>query len=78
MTYAGIELNDYGNPRSVFLCDTCGGRYTIDPEPPVGDRWMWQDCMAPECESFDITRDVGAIVGFGWGTLHADSAGGAR
>lgn len=69
MTYLGQQVNEFGTPVGTFECDTCGGGYTICPEPPVEQRWMWQNCMAPECESYDVSRDVGAIVGFGWGEL---------
>lgn len=72
MTYLGRGLNDFSNPTSRFRCDTCSGDFTIDPEPPEDERWMWQNCMAPECDSFDISRDVGCIVGFGWSELKGD------
>ena len=70
MSYVGVERNEYGTPVSTFDCDKCGGRFTICPEPPEDQRWMWQHCMAPECESYDVSRDVAAIVGFEWGALH--------
>ena len=71
MTYVGQDINEYGTPVSAFDCATCNDRFTICPEPPVEERWMWQNCMAPECESYDVSRDVGAIVGFGWGSLES-------
>lgn len=69
MTYLRQQVNEFGTSVSAFECDTCGAGYTICPEPLVEQRWMWQNCMTPECQSYDVSRDVVAIVGFGWGDL---------
>lgn len=49
--------NEYGTPVSAHVCQTCGAEFTVCP--PVDDgRPGWDNCLAPECPSYDVTRDA--------------------
>ncbi len=52
----GVTLNKYGTPTSLHVCDTCGLLFTVCP--PATNREWRTSCLAEECESYDVTRDV--------------------
>jgi len=61
MAKIGISRNKYGTPVSVHVCDDCGHKFTVCP--PAGDDWG--GCLSDNCESYDINRDVDALLFFG-------------
>lgn len=54
-----VELNEYGNYRSVHVCATCGGRFTVCP-PSVT---FGPDCLSEACPSYDPARDAEVFFG---------------
>ena len=61
MAKTGIGMNKYGVPVSTHICDDCGHEFTVCP--PAGDGWG--GCLSGGCESYDINRDVDALLFFG-------------
>ena len=61
MSYLGLGKNEYGTPISLHICDDCGAEFTVCP-PSNED---WGGCLREGCESYDINRDVDAIMFFG-------------
>jgi len=53
----GTSLNENGIPVADYVCDTCGVDYSICPIPESND--AWNNCLAPECASYDPKRDCG-------------------
>lgn len=39
-------------------CRACGRPFTVTPEPPPEIEDQWLDCLADDCPSYDIGRDV--------------------
>lgn len=64
--------NEHGVMESTFRCGECDTDYSVCPAiaPDKRDAEIADGCMHPECTSCRVDRDVEAIVGFGWGTLH--------
>jgi len=57
----GIEIrrNEYGTFVSVHHCAACGREFTIcPPSSTYGD-----DCILPECASYDPSRDADVFFG---------------
>lgn len=52
------DINKYGTPVTVFWCDTCGVEYTVCPKPKPEREHKWNDCLSPECDSYDPDRDA--------------------
>ena len=52
-------VNEYGTRILVKRCKTCNTRFTVCPRPDNLDDW--ENCMAPECASYDKSRDVDDI-----------------
>lgn len=50
-------VNKYGTPITVFRCEYCGVEFTVVPAIPDINLDNWRGCMAPECESYDESRD---------------------
>ena len=50
--------NEYGTPVVEYRCETCGDLFTICPAPPPENDDQWTGCQAPECASYDESRDV--------------------
>lgn len=61
MTLLGLGKNDYDTPVSLHVCDDCGSHFTICP--PADENWG--GCLSEGCESYDINRDVDALLFFG-------------
>ena len=59
--FIGYDNNKYGTKISVHICDACGKKFTVCPE--VGERPGWENCLAPECKSYDSNRDVDKLFG---------------
>lgn len=49
--------NKHGTLTSSHICDTCGQSFTITPSAP-GNGEGYENCLAPECDSYDPHRDV--------------------
>lgn len=50
------SMNEYAIPVTHYRCDTCHVFYSICPAPTSDEHW--QNCMAPDCESYDPSRDL--------------------
>jgi len=50
-------INEFGTPVSNHVCATCGVEFTICPAIPDGETG-WENCLAPECDSYDSHRDA--------------------
>ena len=48
-------VNEYGTRILVRRCKTCNKRFTVCPMP--SNPQDWENCMAPECPSYDPDRD---------------------
>lgn len=61
-----ITHNEHGTPVADFTCKTCGSTFTVTGGVPEGKnpeeqaQWAegWQNCLGPECPSYDPNRDV--------------------
>lgn len=53
-----IAVNEYGTPVAEFVCKTCGKPYTVCPVPKPRSERAWENCLAPECPSYDPKRDA--------------------
>ena len=52
-----IFVNDYGIKVTKRVCKTCNREFTVCP--PVDDsNPNWDNCLAPDCASYDKDRDV--------------------
>jgi hypothetical protein len=61
MSQIGLSKNEYGTDVSVHICDDCGNGFTVCP-PADKD---WGGCLGERCESYNINRDVNALLFFG-------------
>lgn len=61
MAFIREDVNEYGTPVSVMECETCGMEFTVCPS--VSDPSKWPDCTAPECASYDESRDIDIMFG---------------
>ena len=52
----GLSRNVYGSPISVHVCESCHLIFTVCP--PTSDKQFGKSCMTPDCESYDVNRDV--------------------
>lgn len=59
--FVGYDNNQYGTKVSVHICDTCGDKFTVCPA--VGDKPSWENCLRPECASYDPSRDADKLFG---------------
>ena len=57
----GLNKNRYGTPVSVHICKDCKSKFTVCP--PAGENWG--GCLSDICESYDVNRDVDALLFFG-------------
>ena len=67
--FVGHERNQYELPTSRFRCGACRQEFTVTPaiEPTEA---AWPHCLAHECDSYDIDRDVLALAVTDGATLH--------
>ena len=56
-----LDKNKYGAAVSVHECNDCGDEFTVCP--PAGENWG--GCLSELCASYDINRDVDALLFFG-------------
>lgn len=65
-------VNEYGTEVTAITCRECGDRFTVCPAVPLDEVVTrgWDVCLAPECPSYDITRDISLgfedAVAAGW------------
>lgn len=59
----GEDVNEFDTPVSHHICCECGNMFTVCP--PVSDDKQFGGCLSEECESYDINRDVDALLFFG-------------
>lgn len=52
----GNDVNPYGTSVLARRCKTCGSYFTVCPKP--GDAGAWENCLSPQCASYDPGRDV--------------------
>lgn len=50
--------NEYGTPVAEYRCEACGELFTVCPMPAADEDDQWTGCTAPECASYDESRDV--------------------
>jgi heterodisulfide reductase subunit A-like polyferredoxin len=55
-----IAFNEYGTPISVHVCTACGKTFTVCPPASAN---FGDDCLAPECSSYDPARDAEVFFG---------------
>ena len=58
----GDMVNEYGTKVYATNCETCGRFYSICPYPEKGTEHRWNNCLAPECGSYDKDRDVDLML----------------
>lgn len=58
----GEDVNIYGTPVSHHICCECGDMFTVCP-PSTEENFG--GCLGENCESYDINRDVDALLFFG-------------
>lgn len=63
----GMSVNEYGTPISLHICEYCQVEFTVVPAIPDDPDVLngWRGCLTPECESYDQSRDVDAMMFFG-------------
>lgn len=57
----GEGVNEYGTPISFHICDTCGAEFEICRAIPDG-KPGWENCLGPDCPSYDPERDVDKML----------------
>lgn len=50
--------NEYGTPVAEYRCENCGELFTVCPMPAANEDEYWNGCTAPNCASYDPTRDI--------------------
>lgn len=58
----GLAANEYGQPVTVMVCQACGSLFTVTGDTSL-EQWGGPVCLAEECESYDVTRDVDLMFG---------------
>lgn len=53
----GLAENEYGQPVTVMVCEACGSLFTVTGDKSL-EQWGGAVCLAEECDSYDVTRDV--------------------
>lgn len=53
---ANLDRNEYGTPVTVMTCTACGHAFSVCPTVDP-DEWG-RECLADECPSYDLGRDV--------------------
>ena len=56
----GEERNEFNTKTSVHICECCGGRFTVCPSV---ENEGWENCLGPECSSYDPARDADKFFG---------------
>ena len=51
-----MTINEYGTSVSEYLCETCFTTFTVCPAQP--DDKQWENCLGPDCPSYDGKRDA--------------------
>jgi len=50
--------DEYGAPVLAAVCTACGRPFTVCPAPPPEKADQWRECLADDCPSYDLSRDV--------------------
>jgi len=58
MSHLGYSKNECGTRIALHKCDTCGIEYTVTAPKADYSPENFQDCLAPECASYDVNRDM--------------------
>jgi len=61
--FLGLSQNRFGTFVSKHRCGNCGNEFTVCP--PANDPEHWGGCLSENCASYDINRDVDALLFFG-------------
>ncbi len=58
--HKGFKKNEHGVLVSIHECGACGTEFTVCPgiEP---EKEGWENCLLPECGSYDPERDVDVV-----------------
>lgn len=59
--HLGYDKNAYGTLISKHRCDTCGTEFSLCPAVPP-EKKGWENCLAPKCASYDVSRDVDKML----------------
>ena len=55
--FLSFGKNEYGTPVSVHRCEACGEVFRVCPAAKPGQAG-WENCLGPDCSSYDPTRDA--------------------
>jgi len=58
MTLITVYRNNEGDKVTIHECNTCGTYYSVCPPVGVHEQEAWDDCLAPDCPSYDLKRDL--------------------
>ena len=64
MAHKGYDKNEFGTLISKHTCDACGEDFTVCPAQHPESKG-WDNCLAPNCKSYDAARDVDKMIGEG-------------
>ena len=54
--------NQFGTKISIHRCDECWNEFTVCP---AVENEGWENCLGPECSSYDADRDADRLFGSG-------------
>lgn len=52
------DVNEYGTPITVFVCEYCNREFSCCPAIPDDRLDNWRGCLATDCISYDPERDA--------------------
>ena len=58
-----LALNEHGTPVTFHTCQDCGNEFTVCPAVPGNKHDQWVRCLAWECPSYVVMRDVEFVMG---------------
>lgn len=61
--HLGFDYNKKGTRRSIHKCESCGTIFKVIPAIPITKSKDWDECMTPDCESYDPSRDADKLFG---------------
>lgn len=53
-----MPVNEIGTPVSEHVCESCGQGFTVCPAVPSEKADEWRGCLADDCSSYDLARDI--------------------
>ena len=63
------DINEFGTKITIFKCDFCGEEFSVCPAVSDEKSDQWTGCLSADCISYDMSRDVDAIMFFGAGEM---------